>query len=59
MVDSLSQIDKELKNDKVGDALIVLKYVKERLMNEDEFCSAKPIDLGTESRIHLDRVGYR
>ena len=59
MVDALVSIDKDLKNDRVGDALQQLKSVKERLMNEEEFCSTLPVDLSIESRIHLDKVGYR
>ena len=59
MVDALSQIDKDLKNNNVSDALQQLKEVKEKLINEDEFCSSVPINLGLESRVHLDKVGYK
>ena len=59
MVDALSQIDKDLKNNNVSDALQQLKDVKEKLINEEEFCSSTPINLGVESRVHLDKVGYK
>ena len=59
MVDALSQIDKDLKNNNATDALQQLKEVKEKLINEEEFCSSVPINLGLESRVHLDKVGYK
>ena len=59
MVDALSQIDKDLKNNNVSDALQQLKDVKEKLINEEEFCSSIPINLGVESRVHLDKIGYK
>ena len=33
--------------------------MKERLTNDEEFCSQVPIDLASECRIQLDKVGYR